>query len=180
VAFSTPTFPTQVWLVARSDSDLKPIEPSDSTEKDIARVMALLQGRSVLGKCGTCLDPSLYSLTQAGARIILFDGSLNDLAPAVIKGDAEATLLDVPDALIALAKWPGKVKVIGPVSSTQEMACAFASTSAELRKAFEIFFKNCMENGTYLQLVNKYYPAVFSYYPGFFPRSRNPETKTLQ
>ena len=170
VAFSTPTFPTQVWLVARFDSDLKPIEPSGSTEKDIARVMALLQGRNVLGKGGTCLDPSLYSLTQAGARVILFNGSLNDLAPAVIKGDAEATLLDVPDALIALAKWPGKVKVIGPVSPAQDMACAFALTSAELREAFEMFFKECMENGTYLQLVNKYYPTVFSYYPGFLPQ----------
>jgi len=180
VAFSTPTFPTQVWLVARFDSDLKPIEPSGSTEEDIGRVMALLQGRSVLGKPGTCLEPSLYGLAQSGARVMLFNGSLNDLAPAVIKGDAEATLLDVPDALIALAKWPGKVKVIGPVSPTQNMACAFASTSPQLREAFEIFFKECMESGTYLQLVNKYYPAVFSYYPGFFPRSRNPETKTLQ
>ena len=33
-----------------------------------------------------------------------------------INGEAETTILDVPDALIALEKWPGKIKIIGPIS----------------------------------------------------------------
>ena len=90
VDFSTPTFPNQVWLVARADSPLKPIVPHESVEKDIAAVRALLKGRSLLGKASTCLDPSLYDLKETGARIKMFPGSLNDLAPAVINGECEA------------------------------------------------------------------------------------------
>jgi hypothetical protein len=46
--------------------------------------------------------------------------------PALIAGESESTLLDVPDAPIALQKWTGQVKIIGPISEVQMMACAFA------------------------------------------------------
>ena len=72
---------------------------------------------------------------------MLFAGSLNDLAPAVIQGEAELTLLDVPDALVALEKFPGKIKVIGPITEQQYMGCAFAKTSPELQKAFNRFLE---------------------------------------
>jgi ABC-type amino acid transport substrate-binding protein len=168
VDYSKPTFPTQVWLVARADSPLKPIKPSGDINKDIAQVTALVKGRSLLGKAGTCLEPSLYGMAETGAKVTMFGGGLNDLAPAVIKGEAELTLLDVPDALIALEKWPGKVKVIGPLSPWQDMGTAFPKHSPELREAFNRFLAKCKEDGTYLRLVKKYYPAVFDFYPGFF------------
>ena len=57
VKFSTPTFPTQVWLVTRADSPLQPIQPTGDIEKDIAAVKALLKGYRALGKANTCLDP---------------------------------------------------------------------------------------------------------------------------
>ena len=38
VQFSNPTFPTGVWLIARADSPIKPIEPSGDIETDIQRV----------------------------------------------------------------------------------------------------------------------------------------------
>ncbi len=168
VNYSTPTFPTQVWILARADSHMKPIKPSGDTDRDIASVKALLKDRTILGLAKTCLDPSLYGIKDTGARIKLFEGNLNELAPAVINGDADATLLDVPDALIALEKWPGEVKVIGPVSHKQNMGFAFAKTSPRSLDAFNRFFKECKNNGTYLRLVRKYYPAVFTYYPEFF------------
>jgi len=171
VDYSVPTFPTQVWLVARMDSPLKPIQPSGDVNKDIAAVRSLLKGSSVLSKRGTCLDPALYGLEEAGAMFHPFEGNLNELAPAVMNGAAEATLLDVPDALIALGKWSGKIKVIGPVSPMQHMALAFAKESIELREDFNRFFEQCMKDGTYLKLVDKYYPAVFTYYPEFFQES---------
>lgn len=170
VNYSTPTFPTQVWLVARADSAIEPIKPSGDVHKDIVQVKELLKGRCVLGKAKTCLDPSLYRLEAIGAEVKLFSGNLNELAPAVIKGEAEATILDVPDALIALEKWPGKLKVIGPISSMQEMGVAFAKTSPMLREAFNRFFEKCKANGTYQRLVKKYYPGVFMYYPGSFEK----------
>ncbi|MDO9528314.1 MAG: transporter substrate-binding domain-containing protein [Syntrophales bacterium] len=170
VFYSIPTFPTQVWIITRADSPIKPIKPGDNIHKDIAAVKALLNGRTILGVANTCLDPDLYGLEEAGARIKLFYGNLNELAPAVINCDAETTLLDVPDALIALEKWPGKIKILGPVSPMQNMACAFAKTSGDLRDVFNKFFEQCREDGTYMRLVKKYYPAVFRYYPEFFKK----------
>ncbi|MBW2610622.1 MAG: transporter substrate-binding domain-containing protein, partial [Deltaproteobacteria bacterium] len=168
VNYSIPVFPTQVWLITQADSPMKPIKPSGDTNKDIAAVKALLRGHSVLGKTNTCLDPSLYGLEEAGALVRLFEGGLNELAPAIINRDAETTLLDVPDVLIALEKWPGKIKVVGPVSSMQSMGYAFAKASLRLRDSFNRFFEKCKKDGTYVRLVRKYYPAVFSYYPEFF------------
>ncbi len=168
VDFSTPVFPTQVWLVARADSSLKPIKPSGRIAKDVGTVKALLRGRQVLGKLDTCLDPSLYGLEKVGAHVKCFEGTLNELAPAIIKGEAELTLLDVPDALIALEKWPGKIKVIGPISPRQEMGCALAKTSPQLRESFNRFFHRIKQDGTYLALVQKYYPSAPRHFPEFF------------
>lgn len=170
LAYTTPTFPNQVWLIARTDSDLQPIKPTGNLSKDIAAVKSLLTGRGLLGKAKTCLEPSLYKLQETGAKITLFSGNLNELAPAVINRDAETAILDVPDALVALEKWPGQILVIGPVSDQQEMGVAFRPSSPELLREFNAFFDKIRKDGTYRKLVEKYYPAVFSYYPDFFVR----------
>jgi len=168
VDFSDPTFPNQVWLVARADSALAPITPTKDLDADIAAVKQLIAGRRLLGKAGTCLDPSLYDLGKVAQQILLFEGSLNDLAPALIKGDAELTLLDVPDALVALQKWPGKIKILGPVSHRQDMGVAFAKGSPELVARFNAFLARSRADGTFQALVCKHYPFVQSYYPDFF------------
>lgn len=170
VAFSTPTFPTQVWLISGSDSGLRPISPSGDIDTDIAVVKKMLLQRSVLGKNNTCLDPSLYDLKAAGAETRSFEGSLNDLAPAVINHAANTALLDVPDALIALEKWPGQMLVLGPISPKQLMAVGFRHENNELRLEFNRFFEKLSKDGTYIRLVKKYYPAVFDYYPDFFSK----------
>jgi len=170
VDFSIPTFPDQIWLVARADSTLKPIIPQDTVEKDIASVKALLQGRSLLGRASTCLDPYLYTLKETGVRIKLFSGSLNELVPAIIKGEAELTLVDLPNALVALEKFPGKIKIIGPISGRQYIGCAFAKNSPELREAFNRFLEKAKADGTYLELVRHYYPKIFDYYRDFFEK----------
>lgn len=168
VNFSTPTFPTQVWLIARSDSSINPIHPTGSIEKDIQIVRDLLKDHEVLGVRNTCLDPDLHDLPATGVRVRSFNGSLNELAPAVINGEAETTILDVPDTLIALEKWPGKIKVIGPISHVQVMGCAFDKASSELPEAFNKFFEQCKRDGIYMRLVTKYYPRVSIYFPEFF------------
>jgi ABC-type amino acid transport substrate-binding protein len=139
-------------------------------EKDIASVKALLKGRSLLGRPCTCLDPSLYSLRETGVRIKYFPGNLNDLAPAIIKGEAELTLLDVPEALVALEKFPGKIKVIGPITPKQYIGYAFAKDSPELREAFNCFLEKSKADGTYGELVRRYYPKIFNYFRDFFEK----------
>ena len=173
IDFSEPTFPTQVWLVAKSNSALTPIQPSGDLNRDIAMVKKLLPGKSVLGIAGTCLDPKLYGLEPPKADSRLFNGNLNELAPAILKGDAETTLLDVPDSLVALAKWPGEIKILGPLSEHQQMAVGFRKDSPELQQAFARFYTQIKKDGTYAALVKKYYPDVFFYYPEFFAFSKN-------
>jgi len=170
INFSNPTFPSAVWLLARSESNLQPIKPSGSIEADIVAVKNSLDGHSVLAMENTCLDPALYRLSETRANIRLPKKKirLNEMAPAILAREAEATLLDVPDALIALEKWPGQLKVIGPVSARQVMGSGFRKESPELLEAFNMYLEKIKRDGTYNRIVKKYYPTVFSYYSDFF------------
>lgn len=168
--FSRPTFPSQIWLVARADSRVKPIKPTNHIDRDIAQTKALIKDRKVLALKKTCLDPDLYNLSATGANVVCFTGSLNELAPAIINGEAEMTILDVPDALVALDKWSGKIKIIGPISTRQEMAVAFPKDSPQLREAFDKFLRQCRNDGSYDRIVKKYYPTAFNFFPEFFKK----------
>jgi len=172
VDFSAPVFPTQVWVIARADSAVRPIRPTGNLQEDIDLVKRLFRERSLLTAENTCLDPALYDLDRTGAEILLFPGRLDELAPALMRKKAELSLLDVPDALIALEKWPGQIKVIGPLSGKQEMAVAFRKDSPKLREAFNAFLVESRRDGFYDRLVQKYYPYVFNYYPEFFRKGK--------
>ncbi|MCB1775621.1 MAG: transporter substrate-binding domain-containing protein [Gammaproteobacteria bacterium] len=170
VDFSEPTFPSGVWLIAQAESPLSPINPTGLISSDIIETKARLPGVSVLALTNTCLDPGLYNLeaTSAEIRLLPKERKLNEMIPALLNNDGETTLLDVPDALIALQRWPGRIKVIGPISDDQQMAVAFRPSSPELRTAFNKYLAGTRANGDYARLVEKYYPSVFDYFPGFF------------
>jgi len=168
VAFSSPVFPTQVWVVARASSAVRPIEPTGSVPTDIERVKKLLARRELLAVAGTCLDPTLYALDRTGAVVMLKQIRLDEVAPALIHGEGELALLDVADAMIALAKWPGEVKVIGPISPQQEMAVAFRKDAPRLRQAFEEYLERIRRDGTYARLVKSYFPEAPIYFRSFF------------
>lgn len=167
VDYSAPTFISQVWLITYSSSLIRPIVPTGVVDEDIVKTKKLLIGKTVLGKANTCLDPHLYFLNDVNAVTQYFEGRLNGLAPAIIQGIADTTLLDVPDALVALAKWPGQIKVLGPISPKQKMGVGFRKDSIELQEAFSIFFNKILENGRYEELVKKYYPDFFDFNPEF-------------
>lgn len=168
VAFSEPTFPNQIWLIARADSKIKPIKPTGDIEKDIAATKALMKGRSVLAMEKTCIDPALYKLSETGANVICRTGNLNEMAPALMKKEADLTILDVPDALVALEKWKGKLVILGPVSGLQTMAAAFPKDSPKLLAAYNEFIAKAKKDGTYLGLVKKYYRSASKFFPAFF------------
>jgi len=170
VDFSDSYFPSAVWLIARSDSMLTPITPSNSIDQDITEVKMRIKDIDVLALKYSCLDPDLYDLHKTEANIILAanDRKLNEMIPAILNNDAESTLLDVPDTLIALQRWPGEIKVIGPISEEQEMAVGFRKSSPELRKAFNQYLRQLKKDGLYTPLIKKYYPSVFHFYGDFF------------
>lgn len=179
VDFSDEYFPSAVWLIARSDSMLSPITPGNSINKDIIQVKALIKDVDVLAMKHSCLDPELYNLDETGANIILPNKArkLNEMVPAILNNDAETTLLDVPDTLIALQRWPGEIKVIGPISEEQRMAVAFRKNSPALRNAFNLYLRQLKKEGTYNQLVKKYYPSVFHFYGDFFNEESSAKTQ---
>ena len=168
IDFSNPTFPSRIWLIARADSSLKPIRPSKNEAKDVERTRSLIKNRKVLTLPKTCLDPGLHRLEAAGATVVKYNGNLNEIAPALINNKSELSILDVPDALIALEKWPGKIKILGPISANQVMGVGFAKTSPQLREAFNNYLVEIKKNGTYARLVKKYYPTASYYFPDFF------------
>ena len=173
VDFSKPTFPSGVWLVARADSNLSPIVPANDLAEDIRQVKAALAGRTVLALLNTCLDPGLYQMDATGANVRLQPKGrkLNEMVPAILNQDAESTLLDVPDALIAMERWPGQIKIVGPISGEQRMAVAFAKNSPELREAFNSYLQRIRRDGSYNLMVKKYYPGVLRYFSDFFART---------
>ena len=172
VLFSKPTFPSQVLLVARADSAFKPIKGSNSLDKDIVETKAMIGKNSLLVMERTCLDPANYGLKGVGFDLRAYSKStnLNEMIPALINNEAELTLLDVPDAILDLKKWSGKIKVLGPISEHQELAAAFPKDAPQLRQAFDEYLVRIKSDGTYDKLVDKYYPGIRRYFPDFFAR----------
>ena len=170
--YSAPTFPSQVLLVARADAPQRPIRGSDNIARDIAETKALIGQHSLLVMERTCLDPANYGLTGKGIDLRAYtkNTNLNEMVPALLKGDAELTLLDVPDVILDVQKWAGQIKIIGPVSEEQQLAVAFPKQSPELRKAFDAYLVKVRANGFYDKLVDKYYPGIRRYFPAFFSK----------
>ena len=171
--FSEPTFPSQVVLIARADSDLSPVPDTGSLAKDITQTKALIGKQSVLAMEKTCLDPANYGLKNSGYDIRLYTRStnINEMVPALLNKEADLSLLDVPDLMLDMPKWPGKFKVIGPISEDQILAAAFPKDSPHLRDAFNEYLRKIKADGTYDKLVDKYYPAIRQYFPDFFKKT---------
>ena len=164
IDYSLFYFPTAIWVVARSDSELKPISPSGDVERDLRATKKLLVGRDVLGIRNTCVDPMLYDLNEV-KPFYMENIDLNDLAAAVIKGAADLCILDVPDTLIALEKYPGMIKVLGTITEKQSMGFGIPKDSPELGASFNSFLAGLQANGKLRQLVVKYYPLIMNYFP---------------
>ncbi|QVL51017.1 MAG: transporter substrate-binding domain-containing protein [Thiocapsa sp.] len=170
--YSQPTFPSQVLLVARSESELSPIPGSNDLSRDILQTKDMIGSRSLLVMEQTCLDPANYGLTGAGLDLKSYTKSsnLNEMVPALLNEEAELTLLDVPDAILDLKKWAGAIKIIGPISEHQDLAAAFPKSAPALRDAFDDYLARIKADGTYDRLVDTYYPGIRRYFPAFFER----------
>ena len=170
IDYSVPTFPSAVWLLARSDSAVRPIVPSGSLPGDIKATQSKLSEGSTFVLDNSCLDPKTLGIDGKGYRLKRFGAStsLNDIVPALLKNESEMTLLDVPDIIDAMEKWQGQIKVIGPISEEQRMAAAFRKSSPELRQAFNEFFSQLQSDGTYMSLVHKYFRSAPRYLPDYF------------
>jgi ABC-type amino acid transport substrate-binding protein len=175
IDYSQPTFPSAVWLLARAEFSVTPIVPTGEVARDIAATKAKLAAGSTFVRHDGCIDPRLYSLEDKGYRLLEFtySGNLNDIVPTMLQGKSDMTLLDFPDVLVALDKWPGKIKIIGPISEEQKMAAGFRKSSPALRAAFNEFLAQIKGDGRYMKLVRKYYPGAPHFMPGFFADAKD-------
>jgi ABC-type amino acid transport substrate-binding protein len=175
LSYSEPTFPSQVLLVAPAQSPLQPIKGSESMAADIRLTRTLIGGRSLLVMRKTCLDPASYDLEGNGIDLKEYTKStnLNEMIPALLKNEAELTLLDVPDALLDLKKWAGQIKILGPISEHQTLAAAFPRDAPRLRDAFNVYLRQIKADGTYDRLVDRYYPGIRRFFPTFFASARH-------
>ncbi|MDR3438833.1 transporter substrate-binding domain-containing protein [Telmatospirillum sp.] len=170
--YSEPTFPSQVLLVAAAQSPLQPIKGGGDLAADIRETRSLIGKKSLLVMERTCLDPSNYDLKGIGIDLKIYTKStnLNEMVPAMLNGDAELTLLDVPDVILDLKRWTGRIKILGPISQHQDIAAAFPKDAPLLRQAFNAYLVRIKADGTYDALVDKYYPGIRRYFPAFFSK----------
>lgn len=170
--YSDPVFPTQVLLVARADAPQKPISGGQSLARDIQDTKAMIGRKSLLVMEKTCLDPAGYGLKGKGLDLRPYtkNTNINEMVPAMLNGVAEYTLLDVADVILDLQKWAGHIKVLGPISEEQEMAAAFPPDAPQLRDAYNEYLRKVKADGTYDQLVRKYYPGIHAYFPEYFAK----------
>ena len=171
--YSDPTLPSQVLLVAPAESNLQPIEGSADLAADIATTRKAIGSRSVLVMERTCLDPANYGLVNVGIDLKAYNKSanLNEMVPAMLNEEAELTLLDVPDAILDLRKWAGRIKVLGPISGRQMLATAFPKDAPALRDEFNAYLNDIKASGVYDRLVDKYYPGIRRFFPEFFAKT---------
>jgi glutamine transport system substrate-binding protein len=161
-------------LIERADSRILPIRGSADLLRDIDETRALAEGHSLLVMERTCLDPANYDLRGRNIELRAYTQStnINEMVPALLNRAADLSLLDVPDLLLDMRKWPGQFKVIGPISGVQALAAAFPKDAPELRKAFDEYLRMIRADGRYDRLVEKYYPGVVRHFPDFFADRR--------
>lgn len=171
--YSDPVLPSQVLLVAPADSELAPVDGSADLAADIAKTRAEIGSKSLLVMERTCLDPSNYGLVNVGIDLKTYNKSanLNEMVPAMLNKEADLTLLDVPDAILDLRKWAGKIKVLGPISAQQTLATAFPKDAPALRDEFNAYLSELKASGAYDRLVDKYYPGIRRFFPEFFAKT---------
>lgn len=164
IDYSRPYFPSAIWVVARADSPLKPIRPGGDPEKDREKTRELLKGKEVLSIRNTCVDIKLYPLDDT--KPLYKQGiTLNDLAAVLVKGEAEISILDVPDALVALHKFPGQIKILGAITGKQEMGFGVSKESPQLLASFDTFLDRLKRSGKLGELITTYYPGIDKYFP---------------
>src|SRR5258708_10063711 len=153
--YSDPVLPSQVLLVAPAESELQPIEDGVDLAADIANPRKALGSRRVPVMERTCLDPTNYGLVNVGLDLKSYNTSanLNEMVPAMLNKEAELTLLDVPDAILDLRKWAGRIKILGPISGRQMVATAFPKDAPALRDEFNAYLIHVNASAAYHSLM---------------------------
>ncbi len=168
VAFSKPIFISQLWVIAKKELSVKPIVPSGSMSKDIQNTITKIRGFSVLGIPGYYVSNSSLWLEEGHCVLVPFYGVFGELIPGLLKSKAQLAFVDMTGVILGTLRWPGKVKVVGPLSPPYYVSAFFRKSFPRLREAFNDYLRRIQENGKYMELIDRYFPSAKFYFPDFF------------
>ncbi|MBQ0004824.1 MAG: basic amino acid ABC transporter substrate-binding protein [Clostridiales bacterium] len=147
VDFSTPYFDSQLVLV---------VADSNTTINSVAD---LKPDMKVAGQIGTTGADEANALEKDGkiAKAVILD-KVSDAMLQLQNGDIDAIILDKPVTESYIAKQPGIAKIVGsPIGELESYAFAVQKGNEELLEKINTGLKNMIENGTYDELVAKWF-----------------------
>ena len=147
VDFSTPYFNSQLCLVVAEDNNV--ITGYD----DLGAAM------KVAGQTGTTGADEANALAEAGtiAGAVILD-KVSDAVLQLQNGDIDAIILDKPVAESYIAKQPGIAKIVGDqIGEAEAYAFAVQKGNDELLEKINTGLQNMIDNGTYDDLVAKWF-----------------------
>lgn len=147
VDFTTPYFDSQLVLVVKEDNTT------------IKGVSDLTSSMKVAGQIGTTGADEANALEKDGkiAKAVILD-KVSDAMLQLKNGDVDAIILDKPVTESYISKQPGVAKIVGsPIGELESYAFAVQKGNEELLDKINTGLKNMIDNGTYDELVEKWF-----------------------
>ncbi len=128
---SKAAFPSQVPLVKRTDSPLRPFARQTSLAREIEATRELIGRKSLLVMERTGRDPANDGLKGEGIDLRAHTDStdLHDMVPAMLRSEGELALLDVPDAVLDSRAGPAASRCWGRSWSVRNCPRPFRNSS---------------------------------------------------
>lgn len=126
---------------------------------DIKGVDDLTSDMKVAGQIGTTGADEANALADDGkiAEAVILD-KVSDAMLQLKNGDIDAIILDKPVTESYLAKQPGVAKIVGdPIGEAEHYAFAVQKGNDELKEKISTGLQNMKDNGTYDELIEKWF-----------------------
>ena len=146
VDFSDTYYDSGLVVVVKEDND---------TIKSIDDLTAEMKVASQISTTGGDKTKEIADAGQIAEAIIL-DG-YDTCMLQLINGDVQAVIIDKPVAEAYIKKQPGKVKTVGETMNAESYGFAVKKGNTELLDKINKGLANLKENGTYDELVEKWF-----------------------
>lgn len=166
--YSESILPTQMVILSSANSYIDPIIPTGNTLRDVELTYSKISNISIASIPNTMFDIFDYCLKDKCGEIISFQGKVCELPFFMDINNIDAIMLTIQAAECILTKYPGKYKIIGPVSDQLTISAIFKASDKNLIKDFDRFMRMIKSSGEFIKLVRKYYPNMIDIYPRFF------------
>jgi len=146
VDFSESYYDSRLFVAVTEDNDT--IKSIDDLTSDM----------KVAAQTGTTGASKAQELADEGkiAEAMILDG-LDTAMMKLINGDVQAVINDQPVTEVYMKKQPGKIKMVGEALNAESYGFAVAKGNEELLEKINTGLKNIQEDGTFDELVDKWF-----------------------